>query len=354
MSPTARKSGGKSHGLNAILWTVLGGAVVFALLMFVSDYDVLVTSLKNFPVGILFLAAILSLGNYYLRYVKWHWYLARMGQKIRIWPNMLVFLSGFALTVTPGKVGEFIKTFILKQKHEVPYTASTAALLMERFTDVIALVLIACLGFFLKFLHPAAAGASLFLVIASVLLFRNRDIAHWLIRYTARFRRLKRFSKNLEVFYNTGWTLLEVDILSGAIVISIAAWLLEGLGYTLIVRALGFDITLMEGVFIYSAALLGGALTIFLGGLGATEGALVALGVAFGMSRTVSVASAIIVRLMTLWFAVVIGWIVFVFTPGYLRLLRISHVKEGDSEQAQDQMSKIQNPKSTLNDNIER
>ena len=330
MTPTARKSGKGSHGRNAILWTVLGGAVVFALLTFLSDFDVLVTSLKNFPVEILFLAAILSLGNYYLRYVKWHWYLARMGQKIRIWPNMLVFLSGFALTVTPGKVGEFIKTFILKQKHEVPYTTSTAALLMERFTDVIALLLIACLGFFLEFLHLAAAVACILFIIAFVLLFRNRVIAHWLIRYTARFRKLKKFSENLEAFYNTGWTLLEMDILSGAIVISIAAWLLEGLEYTLIVQALGFDITLMEGVFIYSAALLGGALTIFLGGLGATEGALVGLGIAFGMSRTVSVASAIIVRLMTLWFAVVIGWIVFVFTPGYLGLLRISDVNEED------------------------
>ncbi len=324
MTPTTRKSKKGSRGRNAILWTVLGGAVVFALLTFLSDFDVLVTSLKNFPVEILFLAAILSLGNYFLRYVKWHWYLARMGQKIKIWPNMLVFLSAFALTVTPGKVGEFIKTFILKQKHDVPYTASTAALLMERFTDVIALVLLACLGFFLNFLHPVAAVASLFLIIASVLLFRNRDIARWIILYTARFRRLKRFSENLEAFYNTGWTLLEMDILSGAIVISIAAWLLEGLEYTFIARALGFDITMMEGVFIYSAALLGGALTIFIGGLGATEGGLVALGVAFGMSRTVSVTSAIIVRLMTLWFAVVIGWIVFVFTPGYLKLLRIS------------------------------
>ena len=324
MTPTARKSGKGSHGRNAILWTVLGGAVVFALLTFLSDFDQLVTSLKNFPVEILCLAAILSLGNYYLRYVKWHWYLARMGQKIKKWPNMLVFLSAFALTVTPGKVGEFIKTFILKQKHDVPYTASTAALLMERFTDVIALVLLACLGFFLNFLHPVAAVASILLLLASVLLIRNRDIAQVIIRYTARFRRLKRFSENLEAFYNTGWTLLEVDILSGAIVISLAAWLLEGLEYTLIARALGFDITMMEGVFIYSAALLGGALTIFIGGLGATEGGLVVLGIAFGMSRTVSVSSAIIVRLMTLWFAVVIGWLVFVFTPGYLKLLRIS------------------------------
>jgi len=324
LTPTAKKSGRGLHGWNAILWTVLGGAVVFALLTFISDFDVLVTSLKNFPVEILGLAAILSLGNYYLRYLKWHWYLARMGQKIRKWPNMLVFLSAFALTVTPGKIGEFVKTFILKQKHEVPYTASTAALLMERFTDIIALVLITCLGFFLEFLHPAAAAAAILLIISSVLLFRNRDIAQSIIQFTARFRRLKKLSVNLEALYNTGWTLFKVDILSGAIVISIAAWLLEGIEYTLIVRALGFDITLLEGVFIYSAALLGGVLTIFLGGLGATEGVLVALGIAFGMTRTVSIASAIIVRLMTLWFAVAIGWAVFVFTPGYLKLLRIS------------------------------
>ncbi len=329
MTPTSDIKRKRLKSTKAILWTILGAASVFVLMSFLSDLDDLGRALRDFPIEILALACLLSLGNYWLRYLKWHWYLARMHQKIKWFSNLLVFLSAFALTVTPGKLGEFIKAFILKQKHQVPYTASTAALLMERFTDVVALLLLGSLGLFLEFLHPVVAVIPVLVIIISILLLRNRNNAAWIIRTTGRYKRLRKFSRNFAKFYTMGWPLLKLDILSGAIIISLAAWIMEGVEYVLVARALGFHISLMEGIFIYSAALLAGALTLFLGGLGATEGGLVALGVAFGMTRTVSVASAIVVRLTTLWFAVLIGWVVVVLTPGFLSLLRISDAEDG-------------------------
>ena len=91
---------------------------------------------------------------------------------------------------------------------------------------------------------------------------------------------------------------------------------------------LGMPISLMEGVFIYSLALLGGGFTLFLGGLGATEGGMVGLGIIFGMTRSTAAASTIIIRVMTLWFAVVIGWAVFLFTPGLRSLLRAARTSD--------------------------
>ena len=75
-------------------------------------------ALAGFPPIYLIPLALLSLANYILRYVKWHWYLKLLGHRIKRFPNFLVFLSGFALTVTPGKVGEFIKAFIVKERFQ--------------------------------------------------------------------------------------------------------------------------------------------------------------------------------------------------------------------------------------------
>ena len=315
-------------GRNIAIWTVLSAVVVFILLSLISDLEALETALVGFPMGLLVPIGLLSLGNYLLRYVKWHWYLKLLGHRIDRWPNLLVFLAGFALTVTPGKIGEFVKAYIVKERFHVPYTASTAALLMERFTDVAALVLLSCLGLFLRFFHWSIAVLTLLAFIVLMMALRNRTIAEWIISHTDNFKPLKRFSEPLRRFYEHGWVLLETGVFIQALLLSLVAWFLEGLGYAIVAWGLGYPLSLTGGVFIYSLALLGGGLTLFLGGLGATEGGMVGLGMIFGMSRSTSAAATIIIRVMTLWFAVLIGWGVFLFTPGLRSLLRAARTDE--------------------------
>ena len=95
-------------GRNIAIWTVLSAVVVFILLSLISDLEALEGSLAGFPLVFLVPIGLLSLGNYLLRYVKWHWYLKLLGHRIDRWPNLLVFLSGFALTVCCRKESSWI------------------------------------------------------------------------------------------------------------------------------------------------------------------------------------------------------------------------------------------------------
>ena len=315
-------------GGNIVLWTVLSAVVVTILLTLISDLRVLKEALKGFPVRLLIPIALLSLGNYILRYVKWHWYLILMGHRIGRWQNLLVFLSGFALTVTPGKVGEFVKTFIAKERFKVPYTVSTAVLLMERFTDIGALLVLICIGISLEYLHWSFAVLIMSALLGFLMLVRNRRFVGYIIGLTGRIKPLRALSGPLRTFYEQGWALLDLRVFTFSLALSVFAWFLEGVGYALVAWGFGVGLNLFEGVFIYTAALIGGVLTFFLGGLGATEGGMVGLGMAFGMSASISAASTLIIRVMTLWYAVAIGWLVFLFTPGLRSLLREAREEE--------------------------
>jgi hypothetical protein len=55
---------------------------------------------------------------------------------------------------------------------------------------------------------------------------------------------------------------------------------------------------------------------------------MVGLGIIFGMSRSTAAASTIIIRVMTLWFAVLIGWGVLLFTPSLRSLLKAARTDE--------------------------
>ena len=50
------------------------------------------------------------------------------------------------MTVTPGKVGEWLKSYLLKEVHGTPVTRSAPILLAERLTDSLALLIICGFG----------------------------------------------------------------------------------------------------------------------------------------------------------------------------------------------------------------
>ena len=45
----------------------------------------------------------------------------------------MIFISGFALGVTPGKVGELIKAQLLKNKFNIPRSKTAPLVIVERF-----------------------------------------------------------------------------------------------------------------------------------------------------------------------------------------------------------------------------
>jgi hypothetical protein len=89
----------------------------------------------------------LAFGNYLLRFLKWEYYLSVL--EIRGIPkgeSLLTFLSGFVLTVTPGKVGEVFKSLVLYQTRGVPMERSAPIIVAERITDLIAVIAMIAIG----------------------------------------------------------------------------------------------------------------------------------------------------------------------------------------------------------------
>ena len=92
-----------------------------------------------------------------------------------------------------------------------------------------------------------------------------------------------------------------------ALVLGVASWFCEGLALWVIMDGLGAHVSLMRSLPIYAAATLVGAVTALPGGLGGTEGSMVALLQQSGIARSAASAGTLLVRIATLWFAVAVG-----------------------------------------------
>src|ERR1043166_1385387 len=130
----------------AALLAIGAGALVVAW----GDAPAVLAALSRFPPLLIAPVVLLTLWNYLLRYLRWNYYLRVLGVTgIDNWSSALVFLSGFAMGLTPGKSGEVTKSYWLREiagPERAPLARTAPIVFAERLVDGIAILLLATSG----------------------------------------------------------------------------------------------------------------------------------------------------------------------------------------------------------------
>jgi glycosyltransferase 2 family protein len=297
--------------LRRVLVVTLIGVLLYGLFAVYTGVSAIGESLAAFEGGAFWLALLLATLNYLLRFGKWQYYLARLEIRGIPWfDSLLVFLSGFVLTITPGKVGEVFKSAVLAKTHDVPVERTALIVVADRLTDVIGIVLLILAG---SATFPEGrfwALAGVFAVSIGLVLILWQAPALWLC---GRLERSSGKLANLVPKLRHALASLRVLASPSALVLptilSLLAWGAEGAA--LYVLLLGFHVpaSLALSVVVYASATLAGALIPVPGGLGVVEGLLRQGLLGLGhVSLGAATASMILVRLATLWWAVLVGF----------------------------------------------
>ncbi|MEO0913261.1 MAG: lysylphosphatidylglycerol synthase transmembrane domain-containing protein [Pseudomonadota bacterium] len=259
-------------------------------------------------VQILFLLA-LSLVNYILRALRWFLYCRTLRIPVSLLPAFRHYFGGFAMTVTPGRLGELVRMRWIHQETRFPYERAAPILVMDRAADLAAMAILLVLSFLLAAnvastsLLPVAA-ISLFVAI----LFTRQSVAMAAItlfwravgRWPRLFAKLRTAARTLGPFSHP-------YVLAPALLAGIIGWFAEGVALYYLLLWLGADIGLWPAVGIFVLAMITGGATGAPGGLGGAEAAMVGLLTLQGVPLEVSVPATVIIRLTTLWFAIAIG-----------------------------------------------
>ncbi len=295
-----------------IVLSLAFAALIYLGLTLYADAPKLAQALLNWDWHWLALIFSAVLGNYFLRYVRWHSYLHTIGVKeVPPYPSLLIFLSGFSLTMVPGKVGEILKSILLKSRYGTPISYSASIIAAERLTDTMGMLFLLALGLVVYPFGVPALVSLLVVILAAILLMQSRRLAESLLAVLERVPVVGRFAHLARNMYESAYLMLRWRPLLIALALAAVAWFGECLAFFFVL--LGFGITatpslLLQATFIYCGSSLFGAITLLPGGVGATEGSMTSLAQALmGLNATVASAATLVVRLCTLWFAIVIG-----------------------------------------------
>ncbi len=250
--------------------------------------------------------------NYVLRWWKWHYYLRHLGIVDVNWKDSaLLFTAGMTMAVTPGKMGEVFKSYLLKQLNGTPISLSAPIVVAERLTDGLGMLLIAGVGL-VQYTYGwpvfvlLLAAAGVFIVFA-----QNRELAMRLLAFGERFRLGRRFSTPLRTLYDSTYQLLAWKPLLWMTVQSAISWFGECAAFYYVLRGLGASAgldLLLQASFIFAAGTLFGLVSFLPGGLVVTDLSYAGLIVALGLLNKDGAATAsFLIRLFTLWFGVSLG-----------------------------------------------
>jgi uncharacterized protein (TIRG00374 family) len=296
------------------------GVLVMLVLAFWSDLSSLENILSRFRWEFFPLALGCTLFNYVLRFVKWHYYVGLVGARdVRPAASARLFVAGFPLAVTPGKVGEALKALWLSEWSAVSFSRGLPVVLAERFSDGLAVLALSTLGVFaIPALWPAFLAA-LVLSLAIVILSQIRPLALAILSLLERAPFIGRQIHALREFYEAGRLLLGPRPLLLAVGLGTISWLGEGVGFYLILLGLGVPPSvsvLTDAIFVLAVSTLAGSASALPGGLGAAEASItVLLLMTITSDHAVAAAATLLIRLATLWFGVTLGLIVWAATP---------------------------------------
>ena len=297
---------------------IIFSMIVFALVGVYGDPDDVIQAIVSIPwYWVIPVMMMFSFLNYIFRYFKWQYYLRRIGVYLSHADSFSVFLAGFTLTTTPGKIGEAVKGFFVHEIDGTPIVKTMPVVVSERVTDLLSLVILALVGFSVgvnsgdQLLTVILLGGA---VLAGAIVIGSKTFYRKFLSKITSMGPLKRFQDSCDVIEVTMTRTLSPRPMLTSTLISTPGWFMECIELWLIFSILSGEplsiSLLLIATFIHASASIIGALTFSPGGVGMYElTSTLLIQFLLGWSKTLAGAATILIRVVTLWFSVIVGFI---------------------------------------------
>ena len=296
------------------------GFLVILALAFFGDIQNVKSTISSFKWRVFPLALLFTLFNYALRFVKWNFYIHNIHNcKINLLESLRIFVAGFPLAVTPGKVGEALKGIWLKQASGLPVAKGISIVVAERISDGLAVLILSTLGVIAYPKYWPAFLIVLFLLLIIIVISQIRPAALWILSILDKLPFINKISKSLLEFYEGSYMLFKPKATLLAVGLGTISWLGEGIGFYLILLGLGlspgYDL-LGIAIFVLSFSTVVGAISALPGGLGAAEASIAGMLIlTVGLNNATATTATLLIRFATLWFGVILGLITWSVSP---------------------------------------
>ncbi len=303
-----------SRLLRRTLYALVVGALLYAAAMIWLDAGKVADALADFPWWRFVAALALSSANYLLRFVKWELSLGWLHVRddapgLTRARSLVVYLAGLSMSISPGKLGEVLRSALLKASDGIAFSRTAPIVVADRITDLIALVVLSLVGVSRYREYLPVVIATAVLVALGVFVLGTPRLSRPLLRRMSAWPLVGRVASKGELLVDSAAVVLRLRALVVLSAISVVGWGLECVGFWLVLGGFGVEASLPLCAFLWSVGTLVGALSFLPGGLVAAEGSLTlaTMRLVGGATEPIALAATLLARIATLWFGELVG-----------------------------------------------
>jgi len=288
-------------------------AVVIAIVTHDDEFHDIADAWDALEWQYLILLIPLAILNHAIRYFRWEVLLKWVSSIVfRRTTAIFVFSAGSLLIFTPGRIGEIAKIIYARDLFGIPVATSLPILIAERITDVVVMALLASIGFLMLGEAPDFIVAGIMLTgILLIAILRAPILGYISRKGLPGFLTRRGFDQMLNQASVSQTSLFTRRALTPNFALGSCAWMVEVTIFFLSLCATGIDVDsqlFVLALAIFPLASLGGSLSFLPGGLGITEGLIVALSVPLSdISEGTVLLAAILTRIAIMGTVIVIG-----------------------------------------------
>ena len=296
--------------INKIIVIIIAVVGLYAAFFIASDIRTVYDKISSFKIEFLLVIIPLVTTGWFVLFARWHLLLKNSKIFIPKKDSLLIFFSGFALTIIPGKVGELIKSQLLKTKFEVPRSKTVPIVMLEQFYTLIGLVIVSFFGIWFFELGVYVIGFFTALLIFAFILISSKKVFNKLITIFEKRKFTSRFVEPLSSSYDIIKKSTKGPITFYASALTTVFWLIEALVVYFVLLSFGVEnMEFLKVIPTYTTSLMLGFLSFLPMGLGVVEGSLASFFSLQGIEVSLSLTIVIIIRIFTRWYGVAVGFL---------------------------------------------
>jgi uncharacterized protein (TIRG00374 family) len=327
---------------NQILAGLLFITVVLIAVVAVTGADELAENLEDFPLWVFIPVCLLKCLNWALRYIEWRYFLGVIGVRtqrglrhrpapnpdalmIRERDSVILWLAGLTLSISPGKLAEVLKAVVVKHLSGLDFSRGAPIIFMERVVDGLAVIPLTAVAMLavaesldtgevsLSYVRAVLIGVLVVLFLGMVVV-QIKPLAFWFLDLVKNWPGFRRIHTVLHNLYDSSYDLIKLRHLIPTVLIGVAAYTSDSIGFFLLLRGLGVEggWTLFgQATFILGFSVIIASLSALPGGAGGRELTIGPLLVSVvGLSRADSGTATFLIGLFQLWVGVLLGLVV--------------------------------------------
>ena len=297
--------------LNKIIIVVIFTVAVYSIFIITSDISTVSEKILDIEIEFFIIIGILVTLGWLILFARWHLLLKNSNISIPIKSSFLVYVSGFALSIIPGEVGDLIKVQILKNRFNVSRSKTTGIIFSEWLYTAIGLTSLTLTGIIFFELGGQIGIIFIIILIALISLIKSKKIFFKFSNLISKIKYLSSFTKNIEESYDVIQESTKIKIAIISILLSISFWVLETITVYFVMSRFGINgIEIFEIMSIYTTAIILGFISFLPFGTGVVEISLASFLNQKGVELSTGLTVIIIIRLLTRWYPVIVGFIV--------------------------------------------